>query len=258
MPIDRHSDTSPRFFEPEEHVELAKYIDITKFLSLLKDQQLFFCRLDKLEDRFEGTMPKISRNDFIDFYKHVRDVENFFDSPLTDEQVEKKVDNDLKLREKFKSLNCINCWNEFKGESYALWKIYSDLNQGIMIKSSFKRIIRGFEGSRENIYCSRVKYIDYEKDSIDIGNIMTPVVHKHKAYSYENEIRLIHQVSEVGWIHDWENEKFESGVKVSVNLQELFNEIIISPFSPDWFVELIKDILNRYSVRCNVVNSKLK
>src|SRR5690554_4136617 len=124
MPIDRYSNTSPLFFEPEESVELARYININKLLSLLKDEQLFFCRLDKLEDRFEGTMPKISRKNFIDFYKHLRDVEKFFKVPMPDEKIERKADEDLEFRENFKSLNCVNCWNEFKDESYALWKVY--------------------------------------------------------------------------------------------------------------------------------------
>ncbi len=258
MPINRYSDNPSGYFEPEESVELARYIDITKFISLLKDEQLFFCRIDKLEDRFEGTLPKISRKNFISSYRYLRDVENFFDVPMEDQEIERKVDEEFKFREKLKSLNCINCWNEFKGESYALWKIYSDLNQGIMIKSSFKRIISAFSESKEIIYCSRVKYIDYDNDSIDIGNTMTPIVHKHKAYSYEDEIRLIHEVSNVGWIHDWENEKHENGVKVNVNLQDLISEIVISPFSSDWFIELIEDILNKYSINCKLSSSKLK
>ncbi|NOQ75347.1 MAG: DUF2971 domain-containing protein [Crocinitomix sp.] len=258
MPIERYSDTSPIFYEPEESIKFARYVNITKFLSLLKDQQLFFCRLDKLEDKFEGTMPKISRKELINSYRYLRDVRKFFSVPMTDKIIEEKVEEEFEFREKIKSIRCINCWNEFKGESYALWKIYSDLNQGIMIKSSFNRVISAFKESKEKIYCSKVKYIDYNIDSIDIGNIMTPLIHKHKAYAYEEEIRLIHEVSNVRWKHDWENEKHEKGVKINVNLQELISEIVISPFSPDWFIELIEDILNKYSIKCNLVSSELK
>lgn len=257
MPVERYSNTSPRFFEPEESVQLARYMDITKFLSLLKDSQLFFCRLDKLEDRFEGIMPKVSKDDFRAFYNRLN-VSGYFDQPLTEEQIEREIGEQFAFREKLKLLNCINCWNEFKAESYALWKVYSDLNQGIMIKSSFKRVISALMNSGEKIYCSKVKYIDHDTDSIDIGNTMTPIVHKHKAYSYEDEIRLIHEVSSTGWKHDWENEKFENGIKINVNLDELINEIVISPFSPDWFIELIEDILKRYSMKCKLSISKLK
>ena len=257
MPVERFSDTSPKFFEPEETVELARYVDITKFLSLLKDEQLFFCRLDNLEDKFEGTLPKISKKEFGDFYRHLSDT-GFFNNPMTEEEIEKKINEDFEFRGKLKALYCVNCWNEFKGESYALWKIYSDLNQGIMIKSSFKRIINALKESKEKVYCSKVKYIDHDTDSIDIGNTMSPVVHKHKAYSYENEIRLIHEVSNIGWKHDWENEKYKNGIKVNVNLVKLIDEIVISPFAPEWFSDLIRDILDKYSLNFKLIDSKLK
>ncbi|MBR9773461.1 MAG: hypothetical protein GYB55_00060 [Cytophagales bacterium] len=253
MPVERFSDTSPRFFEPEETVELARYVDITKFLSLLKDEQLFFCRLDNQEDKFEGTFPKISKKEFGDFYRNLSDT-GFFNNPMTEEEIEKEINEDFEFRKKLKALYCVNCWNEFKGESYALWKIYSDLNQGIMIKSSFKRIINALKESKEKVYCSKVKYIDYDTDSIDIGNTMSPVVHKHKAYSYENEIRLIHEVSNIGW----ENEKYKNGIKVNVNLVKLIDEIVISPFAPEWFSDLIRDILDKYSLNFKLIDSKLK
>ncbi|EPR71805.1 DUF2971 domain-containing protein [Cyclobacterium qasimii] len=258
MPIKRFTENSPPFHEPEENIDLARYLDITKFLSLLKNKQLFFCRLDKLEDKFEGSMPITSRKNMIDWYKHMRDVENFFTDPPTNETIDQMVTEDLKSKDKIKSLTCINCWNEFKDESYALWKIYSDLNQGIMIKSTFARIIKAFHESDEEIYCSRIKYIDYENDSFPLGNSITPFIHKHKAYSYEEEIRLIHEVTQKGWEHNWEKEKYNNGVMINVNVQELISEIVISPFSPDWFQELIEDILTKYSIDCKLLSSKLK
>lgn len=258
MPIDRYTRTSPDYFEPHESMELARYMDITKFLSLLKDRQLFFCRLDKLEDRFEGTLPKISKKQLADWFRNVGVTVDPNDIGSIDEKVELEVERHYEFSKKYKSLTCINCWNEYKGESYALWKVYSDLNQGIMIKSSFSKIINAVRLSEEEIYCSRIKYIDYEKDSIDIGNMMTPLVHKHKAYSYEQEVRLIHNVSNEGWKHDWVNEKYENGIKINVDVQELISEIVISPFAPDWFIELIEDILNKYSIECKLINSTLK
>jgi len=258
MPIDRYSKTSPIYFEPHESIELARYMDITKFLSLLKDGQLFFCRLDKLEDRFEGTLPKISRKHLADWFRDVGVTVHPNGTANIEEKIEQEVEKHFEFSEKYKSLTCINCWNEYRGESYALWKVYSDLNQGIMIKSSFSRIINAVKESKEEIYCSRIKYIDYEKDSIDIGNTMTPIVHKHKAYSYEQEIRLIHVVSNEGWKHDWINEKYKNGIKINVDVQVLISEIVISPFAPDWFIELIEDILNKYSIECKLISSKLK
>jgi hypothetical protein len=35
-------------------------MDLAKFISLLQTESLFFCRFDKMEDKFEGTSPKLS------------------------------------------------------------------------------------------------------------------------------------------------------------------------------------------------------
>lgn len=51
--------------------------------------------------------------------------------------------------------------------------------------------------------------------------------------SYEKEVRLIHEVQQEDWVHDWESEKYHNGVMNNVNIDELIKEIVISPFSPD-------------------------
>ena len=45
---------------------------------------------------------------------------------------------------------------------------------------------------------------------------------------------------------------------VKVNFKKLINEIIISPSSTDWFVELVKNIVNRYGLdELKVYKSKI-
>lgn len=237
---------------------LARYVDITKFLSLIKNSQIFFCRLDKLEDRFEGTMPKPTHNGIVEWFKYARDQRNYFTNPPSDEDILKDATEHLEFLNKMRPLWCINCWNEFEGESYALWKIYSDLNQGIMLKSSFSKIIDAFGDSPEEIYCSRTKYIDYDKDRIDFGNAMSPVIHKHNAYRYEKEIRLIHKVSDKHFVHDWDAEPISNGVMVDVKIVSLIEEIVISPFAPDWFKDIVEDLLDKYSLNCKLVESSFK
>lgn len=46
------------FYEPTKKASLIwRYIDFTKFVDLVDSSQLYFSRLDKFEDPFEGTMP---------------------------------------------------------------------------------------------------------------------------------------------------------------------------------------------------------
>lgn len=258
MPVVRYSQDSPPISEPNENTELVKYIDIVKFLSILKEQSLFFCRIDKLEDKFEGTLPALTHSKIVEWYKYMRDVRKYFTTPFPDDELDKKASETLSFQNKMRSLNCINCWNKFDAESYALWKIYANLNQGIMLKTTFKKLIHSFGASSEKIYCSSVKYIDYNKDIIDFGNTMSPLIHKHYCYTYENEIRLIHEVPNTAWVHNWGAEKYEAGVMIPIDLSDLFDEIVISPFSPDWFRELIADLASKYSLKCKITDSVLR
>ena len=41
----------------DENTTIWRYMDFTKFVSLLDKKKLFLCRADKLEDSFEGSLP---------------------------------------------------------------------------------------------------------------------------------------------------------------------------------------------------------
>src|SRR5216684_1015225 len=48
----------PSFDVPEEHTTIWRYMDFTKFVSLLDKKALYFTRSDKFDDKFEGAIPK--------------------------------------------------------------------------------------------------------------------------------------------------------------------------------------------------------
>ncbi len=58
MPIIKRTEFSQPLFYPERDYTVVKYVDLLKFVSILQRRSLFFCRLDKLEDQFEGTTAK--------------------------------------------------------------------------------------------------------------------------------------------------------------------------------------------------------
>ena len=67
---------SPRVFYPKSDYNIAKYLDLTKFISLIQRKSLFFCRLDMLEDKFEGLSPNITYEQWVEEYKYRRDQTN--------------------------------------------------------------------------------------------------------------------------------------------------------------------------------------
>lgn len=257
MPIHIPTQTSAPVFFPKSNYAIVKYLDLTKYISILQRQSLFFCRVDKLEDKFEGTTAKPNFDARINWYKYMRDVEHFFKFELTDDDILKRVKDQYAFDKQIKGISCVNCWNKKDDESAALWKIYSDFSKGIMIKSSISNIQNAFNKTLEEIQLSEIKYIDYEKEEMPDGNSMFPLIHKHRAYSYEDEVRLIFETKQVGWEHDWENEEVEEGIYLSTDINLLIEEIIISPYSANWFYKLVEDISHQYGLKKPISKSKL-
>jgi hypothetical protein len=253
MPIIK--DTAP-VFSSDEKTLISKYIDLTKFLSLLSTKALFFCRLDKLEDQFEGTTAKKNFDLRIQWYKQTN---HYMQTPLNNEQILQQVEEMYEYEKKVKEVNCVCCWNKADNESAALWKIYSDFGKGIMIKSSVKNLVKSFENTPESIRLSAIKYLDYENELMLDGNSMYPITHKQIAYKYEEEIRLIYEVDfpQIGKTYDWNKEEIKEGKLLKVDLENLIDEIIIGPYSPHWMINLVSDLAKKYGLEKPVTKSKL-
>lgn len=256
MPIEKPSRHSAPVIFPETNYAIAKYLDLTKFLSLISTQSLFFSRLDKLEDHFEGTISKPSEQLRKEFYQTMHENTGF--KKLSDEEIQEKIIEDYEFDDKMKTLKTVCCWNKYNVESTALWKIYSNMHQGIMIKSNINSLISAFSTTEEDLSLSEVKYINYNTDYMPVGNTMFPVIHKHHSFKYEEEIRVIYTVDFTnGMVYDWSKEKVEYGKYIKVDLNELIEEIIISPYSDNWYVELIKDLCLKYNIKKSIKRSEI-
>ncbi len=256
MPIIRPTATTAPVFFPEGEYVIVKYMDFTKFISLLSTQSLFFCRVDKLEDQFEGTLSEPTVHLIRQFFEPAEQDDVVQDQTSIDENI-----NDvMKMQNKFKTTNCVNCWNIYENnESAALWKIYSDFSKGIMIKSSIRKLIAALETTEENIGLSEIQYIDHRKDQMGrIGNLMESFNYKYISYSYEKEIRLIYDVTRSHASEfDWSKEEIQEGLYLKTDINQLIDEIIISPHSPKWFLCLVQDICEKYKLEKNIKRSDL-
>jgi hypothetical protein len=258
MPILSPAPPAAPVFYPKENYSIAKYMDITKFVSLLFKESLFFCRVDKLEDKFEGTSYKTNYEDRIREVKQMQDSGRLLTN-WTDEEIVKDIKTEEEFEEKQKALHCIDCWNISTGESAALWKIYSDFSKGIMIQSSVSNLENAFAESKECIGITEVKYQLYKTTKLPYGNSNHPFLFKQKAYNYENEIRLIYSLAEKSdseWKYDWSKEEVEQGLYIKVDLVKLIDKIVLSPYSPKWFYELINDITKKYCLNKPIEKSE--
>ena len=217
-------------------LHIWRYIDLTKLLSLLETKTLYFSRSDKLNDPFEGSITK----------------------PALEEMKKEVPLPAQKVFHSFKEKAFLNCWHLSEYESEAMWKLYSYSNLGIAIKSSVGRLIKSFTiEERYDIYIGEVNYLDYEKDFFNYGNIFCYFFNKRKSFEHEKEIRALvsHAIKNP---KRKANESYDGfGVNIKVDLNELIENIYVSPFSPLWYHDLVISVLKRYNTKFDVLQSSL-
>lgn len=230
----------PAFKKPDnENIKIWRYLDFTKFVSLLDKQALFFTRADKLSDPFEGSYSKANIKLRPIAYKGI-----------LPEKAQRRLSDIYRNSRRF---TIINCWHINEYESAAMWKLYLKSDEGIAIQSTFKRLRESFNNYLEDVYVGEVKYIDYETELMPEGNTFYLFLHKRKSFKYEHELRAIIQKipTKDG------RELINLGAYISVDVNTLIERIFASPTAPKWFNELVESIVNKYNLKKEVVQSSL-
>jgi len=236
MPYQEHpSCNTPRNLRRK----IWRYMDFTKFVSMLEDKTLFFPNLSTLSDPLEGFLTKPT-------------VEKFRKIPagLTTEEAAKRRaigEHNLKVMRMGRSHLFISSWHMSNHESVAMWELYVKSGEGIAIQSTVGRMISSAANSTENVYIGEIKYVDYEKQEIPWNNIFFLAVHKRKSFEYERELRAI--------VMSPEN---LPGKSVPVDLNALIHRVYVAPNSPVWIHDLVKKILIKYDLKKEVIHSGLE
>ena len=250
------------FNPPQDDAVLWRYMDFTKFISLLESRALFFARADKLGDPFEGA-PSIKNKEFrIEAYLNQPPEHNPLRLMFSEDQwkkiSEEHVQESMAHWRKQRKFILINCWHESSHESAAMWRLYARETDGIAVKTDFSSFKRSFKCS-EDIYVGRVEYVDYEKTLIPEYNLFSSYLHKRQDFKHEQEVRAITMnlpktIEEA----DQPLEICEVGRNREVDFSLLIKEVIVAPYADDWFLELIQSVaVNRFGLEVPVVRSDL-
>jgi len=232
-----------------EDTKIWRYLDFTKFLSLLDTKSLFLSRSDMFNDSFEGAITAKTQTAREETYRRISS-ENF------DEGIEQHN----QLMERLRYYTHINCWHINENESDAMWKIYVKHGNGIAIQSTYKRL-ESVLSNNNDIRIKKVNYIDHDSDTIPeiIGaqtfNYLSPYLHKKNSFRHEQELRVIIQDFDPKTL--FETEKGELGINISINLSDLIEKIYVSPLASSWFFELVQSILTKYNLSQEIIYSKL-
>ena len=128
-------------------------------------------------------------------------------------------------------------------EAPEIYKNISNFNKApaLMTKFGFVERIKGFKKTD-----GKVKYIDYRKQFSKIGR--GAFWYKRKSFEHEREVRAL--------IRNHENTG--KGVSHPVDLDVLIKNVYVSPYAPEWFAQVVRDVVKKYHLDKPVVYSSMK
>jgi len=253
---------NPEIKKPDDlNAKIWRYIDFTKFLSLIMNESLFFCRTDKLNDPFEGYYTPKDLSLDRDRYRKAF-LDSGFDGDVDGllDVIHKKSHDEIRSGEAhlWGAFFWVNCWHMNETESVAMWKIYSGENKGIAIESTFNRLCQSFnKNDPELVYIGMVEY-DFEA-SLTTGSPINHVLKKRKCFKYEEEVRAVLMAPDTIIKNDKSAhvDPYPDGLKIKVDLNKLIQKIHISPKAKPWFFDLVNDVINHYNIKTGVEKSNM-
>lgn len=258
----------PEFLPPDDpNSKIWRYMDLAKFLSILDTRSLYFTRLDQLADfdPFEGYYTNLNiQFDNIPF-ENMPKVWKEQTGIQTKKIYDTIIQSNKKSREFVKynrEVTFINSWHIKEYESAAMWSLYLSNHEGICIQSTFNKLLTSLETYEDfEIFIGKIKYIDYLREAIPMGNLLSPFIYKRKSFEHEEELRALIWTPQHGK-NDMSNpnsNKFKSvmGLNVPVKIDELIEKIFVSPNAPKWIADIIRSLVTKYEINVDVVQSDL-
>jgi len=225
--------------EPPDETVLWRYMDLSKYLALLEYRELYFPRVTCLEDPFEGHLSKPT----------IHRIRTLSEGLCGEEVVKRKALGEQNIRtfSSFRHIFCVSCWHMSEVESDAMWGRYSERGDCIAVRSSFARFKKSLASADQEIHGTEIRYIDYDREEIDECQAFNWVRHKRKEFEQDREFRGIYMGPSNG----------APGESVVVDVEELLDEVVVSPSSPSWLVDLVFRVTSRFGVDISVSCSKL-
>lgn len=244
----------PAVKTPHGNTTIWRYMGLGKFLDLIIHRRLFFSNAARLTDQYEATLPASN----VAAMRTKLENKNFDPADLETE-VNWRVAQINELR----NLTLVNCWAMSPHESYARWKIYlGGSKDGVAVKTTVgrlkKSLMRSGDRYPEDVYLAEVDYA--ERIDTSPVNRLQVVATKKPYYEFEDEMRALivnFPRSEGGIKTPYD---MNIGRHVSIELDELVDEIYVSPFAGSWLEASVREVIAsvRPSLKGKLVASAIR
>ena len=251
----------PLFKPPLDEAPLWHYMSFKRLVCLLDKQALFFSRVDKLGDPFEGSLPKETVTLLNERIRKWANGFNLAHFPANQHGEQRELFQALAKQSYPAGPQYIlaSCWHKNHSESDFMWKVYASENRGVAVKTDFGSLKKSIRECKIPVHIGKVRYLDYDKDCIPIDDLFPststsivlhntppddlfiPCLHKRKAFESEREVRAIMKLP--GGESPPEN---PHGYYYKVDLSSLVKEVFVAPQAEDSFFECVQSVVNHY------------
>jgi hypothetical protein len=233
------------------NIKIWRYMDFTKYVSMLDSSSLFFARADLLGDPFEGTY---SKGNVEEVKNQMEEAARTARRPL---DVTEQLEKGSLERQWYRQWIYICSWHMNEYESAAMWRLYARTNETIAVQSPYSKLCAclpaeldlGHRKRLDAVYVGEVQYVDYESDKLPEGNMFHLFTHKRKSFEHERELRaVIWDTSQVGGPIDVTATNPNTGLPVKVSLDDLIEAVYVAPTAPPWFRDLVEAVSGKYDL----------
>lgn len=223
----------PKLSTPSDNTQIWRYMTLDKFLYLLFESKLYFNRSDCFHDQWEGVWPEAMVKTF-----KTREFDDLFE-PGFGEKI-------LEISEGVKKNIFVNCWHINKHESAAMWDIYGGNEASIAVKSTVKRLKQGIK-TDSDFWIGRVKYMDYQKDIINMTDFdpMELFFIKRKSFKHDQELRIVKKnVPKENGKVEWD--QANTSIQTEIDLNTIIQEVYISPSAPERIYTIVYKLMKMF------------
>jgi hypothetical protein len=230
---------------PPADTPVWRYVSLAKLLALFRSRALYLTRADQFDDPFEGAFSEGS----------LRDYERDWGSGFPE--------NLVTMTQWLPYRSFVSCWHASEVESVALWKIYAGSEGALAIRSTvgilqtiFPEFTKREGDTLVNQAVRSVQYIDYRTEHPFLNDVMGPLCYKRRAFSYEEEIRVIRQEIPSVPVNDRPGGRAIQmgpppeyrGIEFPVDLTTLVEAIYLAPESPAWLLDVVAETMRRFDL----------
>jgi hypothetical protein len=251
--------------------KIWRYYSTSKFLSLIETDSLFLSRIDQFDDPFEGYAPVQNLKKEADNQQNLKEnLDKLYSQTSAGEYPEDRNAGEKvsQVYEMIRSNSLASCWCMAESDSLVMWNSYIPSGDGVAISTTFGNLKSAIRNGEDfDYYAGEVNYYDYFGDFLGTTNYFDYVMSKPKQYEFEKELRLLMWWPEHG---DTDPDIGPNGVLVDrdpapegksfeININQLIDEVYLSPFSPPWqSVNVWENLLSDAGVNATVETSDLE